>query len=86
MSTLTDSGDRRSEGSLFEDLYVTIFAFYAITKVSVNVLEIGVFTTWNNFIYLCPKCKFEGSKNTGSGTIFQTDFGDKIQSQTADAD
>ena len=39
MSTLTDSGDRLSEWSLFEDLYVTIFAFYAIIKVSVNVLH-----------------------------------------------
>ena len=78
MCTLTESGDDRSEWSVFEDLYVTIFAFHAIIKVSVNVLEIGVFTACNNFIYLCPKRKLKGSKNTGSGTIFQTDFGDKI--------
>ena len=75
MNTLTESGDRRSEWSVFEDLYVTIFAFYAIVKVSVNVLDIGVFTACNNFIYLiCPKRKLKGSKNTGSGTIFQTEF------------
>ena len=74
MRTLTESGDHRSEWSVF----VTIFAFYAIIKVSVNVLKIGVFTACNNFIYLCPKRKLKGSKNTGSGTIFQTDFGDKI--------
>ena len=78
MSTLTDSGDRRSEWSVFEDLYVTIFAFYALIKVSVNVLDIGVFTACNNFIYLCPIRKLKRSKITGSGTIFQTDFGDKI--------
>ena len=52
MSTLRDSGDRRSEWSVFEDLYVTIFAFYALIKVSVNVLDIGVFTACNNVIYL----------------------------------
>ena len=77
MSILTDSGDRRSEWSawVFEDLYVN-FDFYALIKVSVNVLDIGVFTACNTFIYLCPKRKLKGSKNTGSGTIFQTDFGD----------
>ena len=69
MSTLTDSGDRRSEWSVFEDLYVTIFAFYALIKVSVNVLDIGVFTACNNFIYLCLIRKLKGSKITGSGTI-----------------
>ena len=58
--------------------YVTIFAFYALIKVSVNVLDIGVFTAGNNFIYLCPIRKLKKSKITGSGTIFQTDFGDKI--------
>ena len=47
-------------------------------KVSVNVLEIGVFTACNNVIYLCAKRKLKGSKNTGSGTIFRKDFGDKI--------
>ena len=78
MSTLVDFGDSRSEWSVFEDLSVTIFAFYAIVKVSVNVLDIGVFTACNNFIYVCPKRKLKGSKNTGSGAIFQTDFGDKI--------
>ena len=77
MSTLTESGDHRSESSVFEDLYVTSFAFYAIIHASVNVLEISVFTACNNFIYLCPQCKLKGSKNTESGTIFQTDFGDK---------
>ena len=77
MSTL-DSGDRRSEWSVFEDLYVTMFAFYALIKISVNVLDIGVFTACNNFIYLCPIRKLKGSKITGSGTIFQTEFGDKI--------
>ena len=71
MSTLTDSGDRQSEWSVFEDLYVTVCAFYALIKVSVTVLDIGVFTACNNFIYLCPKRKLKGSKNTGSGTIFQ---------------
>ena len=30
MGTLTESGDHRSEWSVFEDLDVTIFAFYAI--------------------------------------------------------
>ena len=78
MSTLTESDDHRSEWSVFEDLYVTIFAFYAIIKVSVNVLDIGVFTACKYFIYLCPKRKLKGSKTTDSGTIFQTDFGDKI--------
>ena len=78
MSTLTDSGDRRSEWSVFEDLYVIIFAFYALNKVSVNVLDIGVVTGCNNFVYFCPIRKLKGSKITGSGTIFQTDFGDKI--------
>ena len=53
---------------------MTIFDFYALIKVSVNVLDIGVFTACNNFIYLCPKRKLKGSKNTGSGTIFQTDL------------
>ena len=78
MSTLTDSGDCRSEWSVFEDHYVSIFAFYALIKVSVNILDIGVFTACSNFIYLCLIRKLKGSKVTGSGTIFQTDFGDKI--------
>ena len=78
MSTLTECGDHRSEWSVFEDHNVTIFALYAIIKVSVNVLDIGIFTACNNFIYLCPKCISKGSKNTGSGTIFHTYFGDKI--------
>ena len=61
MSTLTETSDHRSEWSVFQDLYVTIFAFYTIINVSFNVLEIGVFTACNNFICLCPKRKLKGS-------------------------
>ena len=61
MSTLTETSDHRSEWSVFQDLYVTIFAFYTIINVSFNVLEIGVFTACNNFICLCPKSKLKGS-------------------------
>ena len=78
MSTLTDTGDHRPEWSVFENLYVTIFAFYAIIKVSVNVLEIGVFTACNNFIYSCPKRKLKGSKTSEvarfSKQILQTNY------------
>ena len=87
MSTLTDSGDRRSEWSVFEDLYLTIFAFYALNKVSVNVIDIGVVTRCNNFVYLCPIRKLKGSKITGvarfSKQILETKYSPKRRMQIA---